>query len=347
MSVVNQRLDNRANVVRDHQKLIQTVYQSMSRLDTDIVILRTVMLSTINNPTNFITVLSELDDIRIAIEDLVHGQLSPIVLPPEILESALIDIHRMLTHQASPYISILLERVAARYYRMHNFVAARQGINLLIAVNFHLSADHLDLMLYQLQSFPVPVPATIMLLMLLRSQICHMESHSSHSKQITSMLSSIPNQNLLTIISTSLTDHLNLYVCFPHITHALVLFFKMTANLSVSCVTFTFDLRASHPTFFFHLHHLYLSPTYLLLISSVIVNAQLHQDAYNVKCQYHATALSTLHLASWQLVFQVAHLVVIISLCTTLLTLLSYNRSLTMPSLAHYWVTLCLTNLYP
>ena len=158
MSVANQRLDNLANVVRDHQKLVQTVYQSMSRLDTDIVILRTVMLSAINNLTNFITVLNELDDVRIAIEDLVHGQLSPILLPPEILESALIDIHRMVTHQSSPYISIVLERVAARYYRMHNFVAARQGTNLLIAINFPLSADHLDLMLYQLQSFPVPVP---------------------------------------------------------------------------------------------------------------------------------------------------------------------------------------------
>ena len=55
------------------------------------------MLSAINNLTNFITVLNELDDIRIAIEDLVHGQLSPTLLPPEILESALIDIHRMLT----------------------------------------------------------------------------------------------------------------------------------------------------------------------------------------------------------------------------------------------------------
>jgi len=150
MSVANQRLDNLANVVRDHQKLVQTVYQSMSRLDTDIVILRTVMLSAINNLTNFIIVLNELDDIRIAIEDLVQGQLSPILLPPEILESDLIDMHRMVTHQSSPYISILLERVAAHYYRMHNFVATRQGTNLLIAINFPLSADHLDLMLYQL-----------------------------------------------------------------------------------------------------------------------------------------------------------------------------------------------------
>jgi len=33
MSVANQRLDNLANLVRHHQKLIQTVYQSTSRLD--------------------------------------------------------------------------------------------------------------------------------------------------------------------------------------------------------------------------------------------------------------------------------------------------------------------------
>ena len=158
MSVANHRLNNIATVVRDQQTMIQTVQQSVSRLDRDISILRTVMTSAINNLTNFISVLTELDDIRIAIESLTHGQLSPILLPPTILEHALTDLHNYLITHVSPFISILLEPTAANYYRHSSFVAARQGTKLLIAVNFPLSADHLDMTLYRIQTFRVPVP---------------------------------------------------------------------------------------------------------------------------------------------------------------------------------------------
>ena len=102
MSVANQRLTNIVTVVRGQQKLVQTVHESMSRLDTDISILRTVTTSVIHNLTNFITVLSELDDIHIAIESLTHGQLSPILLPPTILEHALTDLHNHLIKHVSP-----------------------------------------------------------------------------------------------------------------------------------------------------------------------------------------------------------------------------------------------------
>ena len=132
----------------------------MSRLDTDIMLLRTTLISAIHNLTNFISVLNELDDIRIAIEDLAHGQLSPILLPPEILESTLTEINTELRHRlrVSTSVTILLENTPAAYYRSHNFVAVRQGANLLIAVNFPLSIDNLDMTLYKVQTFPLPVP---------------------------------------------------------------------------------------------------------------------------------------------------------------------------------------------
>ena len=98
---------------------------------------------------------------RHSVEDLTHGQLSPVLLPAEILELTLTDIQSQLRRHTSSYISILLEQTAARYYRSHSFVAARQGSNLLIAMNFPLSADHLDFTLYQIQSFPVPVPGNL------------------------------------------------------------------------------------------------------------------------------------------------------------------------------------------
>jgi len=79
MSVANERLDNIAGVLRDHDQLVHNVLRSVSHLDNDISILRTLVESAVCNITNFISVLNELDDIRIAVEDLVHGQLSPVL----------------------------------------------------------------------------------------------------------------------------------------------------------------------------------------------------------------------------------------------------------------------------
>jgi len=96
-------------------------------------------------------------------EDLAHGQLSSILLPPEILESTLTDINTELRHRlrVSTSVTILVENTPAAYYRSHNFVAARQGANLLIAVNFPLSVDNLDMTLYKVQTFPHPVPGDL------------------------------------------------------------------------------------------------------------------------------------------------------------------------------------------
>jgi len=159
MSVANERLDNIAGVLRDHDQLVHNVLRSVSRLDNDISILRTLVESAVYNITNFISVLNELDDIRIAVEDLVHGQLSPVLVPPRVLERALLDLHDDLFRSGlSLTASIIHGDVVADFYRLHNFVAARQGTKLLIAVKFPLSSAPSPYTLYEIQSFPVPVP---------------------------------------------------------------------------------------------------------------------------------------------------------------------------------------------
>ena len=47
MSVANKRLDNLAQVVRDHQTVVQTIHDSVSRIDTDISYLRILLTSAI------------------------------------------------------------------------------------------------------------------------------------------------------------------------------------------------------------------------------------------------------------------------------------------------------------
>ena len=90
---------------------------------------------------------------------MIHGQLSPILLPPELLKQAIYSIHSELMHQVSTDVNILHSNVVGDHYRSHRFVVARQGSKLLvIALTFPLTSNQYDYTLYQLQSFPVPVP---------------------------------------------------------------------------------------------------------------------------------------------------------------------------------------------
>jgi len=155
MSLANRRFDNFAQVMHNHETLIQHVERATSELTTDFNILRALVTSAISNITSFMTVFHDLDDMRIAIEDLTHGQLSPTLLPPRFLLQAFAQLDRyLLENHRHVSINVLL----SDYYRMHRFVAARQGSKLLIALNFPLSSSPRDFTLYEIQSFPVPIP---------------------------------------------------------------------------------------------------------------------------------------------------------------------------------------------
>jgi len=92
------------------------------------------------NVTNFIAVHIEVDDFRLAIEGLVHGQLSPLILPPTLIERTLIEIHRALPKTQLSFASLVLENLPANYYRTHNFVVTRQHYNLVLALRFPFSS---------------------------------------------------------------------------------------------------------------------------------------------------------------------------------------------------------------
>ena len=158
MSVANVRMDNLAHVIRHQQHIMQNVYNTVSQLNQDVMILRALVISAIDNMTNYITMLNELDDIRIAMEDLAHGQLSPVLLPPQIIAYTLWSVHHALRQNFSSRTYTVLGHTTADYYRTHSFVAARQGSKLMIGLNFPLTSVPTSLTLYQIKSFAVPVP---------------------------------------------------------------------------------------------------------------------------------------------------------------------------------------------
>jgi len=149
-------MDILAHVIRHQQHMMQNVYNTVSQLNQDVTILRALIISAIDSMTNYITMLNELDVIRIAIEDLAHGQLLPVLLPPQIIAYTLWSVHHTLHQNSSLHTYTVLGHTTADYYRTHSFVAVRQCSKLMIGLNFPLSSVLTSLTVYQ--SFPVPVP---------------------------------------------------------------------------------------------------------------------------------------------------------------------------------------------
>jgi len=160
MEIANHRLDKFATILNDHQTMLQTVSHSVSQLNVDVHLLQAILASAIHNITRFVTALNDLDDIRIAIEGLAHGQLSPILLPPSLLTQTFFSIYDDIVNRSLDFNLKSHIHGDADIYRTHNFVTARRGSKLMIAFNFPLFRTFTcpAFTLYQIQSFPVPIP---------------------------------------------------------------------------------------------------------------------------------------------------------------------------------------------
>jgi len=59
MSIANERMDNLAHVIRQQQQMMQHVYNTVSQLNQDVWILRALVISAIDNMTDYITIYAE------------------------------------------------------------------------------------------------------------------------------------------------------------------------------------------------------------------------------------------------------------------------------------------------
>ena len=169
MSVANSRLNNIVDTAREQNIMIKRIYTESLREANELSIMKSLVASAITNTTDFITMLNELDDIRIAIEGLAHGFLSPVLIPHAVIGQVIRDISSEL---ANFHGIKLVETNPTAYYGLHDFVAARQSNNLLIAIRFPISSVPTPLTLYQFQTFPLPVPG---------------ENNTNHVTQLTNL----------------------------------------------------------------------------------------------------------------------------------------------------------------
>ena len=113
IAVSNTHFDNLAHIVTSQQSMVTQLHAATLEITTNLSALKTLLAYAIVNITNFITVLIKADDIRLEIKGLVHGRLSPVILPPDAIKHTLIEIHKTLPYSLT---SLYLEKLPADYY---------------------------------------------------------------------------------------------------------------------------------------------------------------------------------------------------------------------------------------
>jgi len=77
------------------------------------------------------------------------------ILPPRVTEDTLTEIYHSLPNSLT---TLFLEKLPSEYYRMHNFIVARQDNNLLLASRFSISGIPIEYTFYEFQTFAIPIP---------------------------------------------------------------------------------------------------------------------------------------------------------------------------------------------
>ncbi|KAL4240352.1 hypothetical protein ACF0H5_001142 [Mactra antiquata] len=127
ISSATHRMDNLMSGIKDNMlaiKLIQTdLYNNQAKLETVIQYLMDILIDQIKSTS---TLNHQLEEFKLGILDLVHGRLSPLLIPEDILQGTLNDI-QLLLH--SKYTGAhLVVRTIADLYSSCQFLYTRNDI---------------------------------------------------------------------------------------------------------------------------------------------------------------------------------------------------------------------------
>ena len=158
MRTVDKRINNvveglRMNSVAN-EKLTEELQNSVKNLDNFITATSTALAREISS-SNFIS--QRLSTLRQAITDLAEGLLSPSLIKPEMLASAIGEIQDMLVKQYPNY------RLAVKditfYYKQASFSVIREDNKMLITIEFPIASAE-TFQLFKVYAFPIPVNHT-------------------------------------------------------------------------------------------------------------------------------------------------------------------------------------------
>lgn len=160
MSLVDNKTNNLMNGIQANSKEISVLAHS---INMSLVTLQQSMFSIskiLINLTNQGNILrSKLDQFQTAVQSLVEGRISPLLLPKHTLTQALHKVQRILTDSYPGFY--LTQFHPSFYYTNSNFMFIRNHSILYLTLRFPVSAHAHPLQLYKVLSLPVPVNNTL------------------------------------------------------------------------------------------------------------------------------------------------------------------------------------------
>jgi len=150
-----QRMDSFRNLTTMQERTIDNLRE-------DILIMENVeaqdqqrLVFALQKVQQYITQLRHIDQFRQAIELLLHGFLTPQLLPKDVLQSNLLVI-KLHLRTYFPNFHLIFDK-ARSFYAMHDFLFGRHGRHLLIQIRIPVTTFHHEFTVYKVTTFPVPV----------------------------------------------------------------------------------------------------------------------------------------------------------------------------------------------
>jgi chorismate mutase len=156
MSLVNRRLDGIAEMVTSQSNAVHKVITELTREVETTMGLQLATKILINQTSSYVHVLDNMEKIRTAVENLVHGFLSPVLIKPRSLQNIITLIQWDLKMKYPKFQ--LLRTTIQHYYASHDFSYSRIQNNLFIQIRFPIATNNIPLTLFEVRSFPVLVP---------------------------------------------------------------------------------------------------------------------------------------------------------------------------------------------
>jgi len=154
-----ERLDSFRNLSTMQQHAISGLYDELRLVYNTETEDQERIIVTIKRMQRYITHLRHIDQLRQGIQLLLHGFLTPELVPKSALRSNLLSIQSHL-ERYFPNFDLVFDR-ASHFYALHDFLFARHGKRLLIQVQIPITTFQHEFTVYKVTSFHVPVTGRI------------------------------------------------------------------------------------------------------------------------------------------------------------------------------------------
>jgi len=154
-----ERLDSFRNLSTMQQHAISGLYDELRLVYNTETEDQERIIVTIKRMQRYITHLRHIDQLRQGIQLLLHGFLTPELVPKSALRSNLLSIQSHLKRYF-PNFDLVFDR-ASHFYALHDFLFARHGKRLLIQVQIPITTFQHEFTVYKVTSFHVPVTGRI------------------------------------------------------------------------------------------------------------------------------------------------------------------------------------------